>query len=215
MSSAYGKSWNPAEYYKNSAVAESYDRQRFASVAGRLFNALEQRLIRKAFKDLPRGATIGDVPCGTGRLAEALLKQGFAVLGIDISPQMLRVAASRLRSFGSRFQMRNYDARQLAGSSLQLDAALCARVLMHFPLEEQIEFLRNVASVTNGPIVFTQGLLTPFQVCGGGSNAPSSGKVRPFIRSGPRTLADCSRKPDYARCGVTPCCRSRANCGYS
>ena len=35
---------------------------------------------------------------------------------------------------------------------------------MHFPLEEQIEFLRNVASVTNGPIVFTQGLLTPFQV---------------------------------------------------
>ena len=66
MSSAYGKNWNPAEYYKNSAVAESYDRQRFASVAGRLFNALEQRLIRKAFKDF-RVAR----PSGTCRAARA------------------------------------------------------------------------------------------------------------------------------------------------
>jgi SAM-dependent methyltransferase len=42
----------------------------------------------------PKGgaATALDVACGTGTLAAALSEAGFAVLGVDISPQMLDIA---------------------------------------------------------------------------------------------------------------------------
>ncbi len=161
-SNRYAKNWNPADHYKDEEIATAYDRSRFTSPIGRLFDRLERRRIRAAFAALPPGARIVDVPCGTGRLAEELLEAGYAVEGYDISPQMLAVAARRLARFGARFLTRVEDVRLIAGSGPVADGVLCARVLMHFPYEEQIAFLRNVASLTDGPIVFTQGVLTPW-----------------------------------------------------
>jgi SAM-dependent methyltransferase len=160
MSATYGKNWNPADHYRDDAIARNYDRQRFTSLSGRLFNALEKRLIRKAFAGLAPGAVIGDAPCGTGRLAEVLLGSGFSVVGVDISPQMLATARERLGRFGERFRTATNDAKSLADSRHRFEAALCARVLMHFPLSEQIAFLRGVAAVTDGRLVFTQGIDT-------------------------------------------------------
>jgi ubiquinone/menaquinone biosynthesis C-methylase UbiE len=162
MSIGYGKNWDPTENYKRKSVAESYDGLRFSSLAGRLFNTLEKRLIRRAFAGLSRTAVVGDVPCGTGRLAEELLEAGFTVVGVDISPAMLEVAGRRLARFGPKFRTETHDARDLMVQGAMFDAALCARVLMHFPLDEQIAFLRAVAAVTNGRLVFTQGLDTRY-----------------------------------------------------
>lgn len=156
------RTWNPVNYYKNREVAEDYDASRFSSLAGRLFNALEKRTIRKAFAGMPVGAVIGDVPCGTGRLAEPLLQEGYQVVGVDVSPEMLAVAARRLGAFGPRFRTDVHDARLLPESGLRFEGALCARVLMHFPLPEQIRFLGAVRAVTTGRVVFTQGLDTPY-----------------------------------------------------
>ena len=158
----YGKGWDPADHYHDRAIATNYDRQRFSSLAGRLFNWLERRLIRRCFADLPRTSAIVDVPCGTGRLAEVLLEAGFAVTGLDISQSMLDVASQRLRRFGSQFQAVVVDGRKLPESGLSFDAALCARVLMHFPLDEQREFLRSVASIAGQRVVFTQGMDTAY-----------------------------------------------------
>lgn len=156
------QNWNPSEHYKNAGVAESYDGTRFSSLAGRMFNALERRLIQKALAGLPRSSVVGDIPCGTGRLAETVLSLGFTVIGVDISAQMLDVARRRLERFGDRLHTEVCDARQLPASSLRFDAALCARVLMHFPLEEQIAFLRGVVAVTRGRVIITQGLDTAY-----------------------------------------------------
>ncbi len=156
------RTWNPVNYYKNRDVAEDYDASRFSSLAGRLFNALEKRTIRKGFAGLPVGALIGDVPCGTGRLAEPLLREGYKVIGVDVSAEMLAVAVRRLGGFGDRFRTEVHDARLLPESGLRFDGALCARVLMHFPLAEQIRFLRAVRAVTARRVVFTQGLDTPY-----------------------------------------------------
>lgn len=155
----YGKNWNPRENYKHSAIAEDYDRERFSSLAGRVYNFLEKRLIRRAFGAVPGGAAVADIPCGTGRLAEVLAAMGFRVTGIDISPQMLDVASRRLRRFAN-FETWVSDVRELPQAGRRFEAALCARVLMHFPLAEQVEFLRAVACVTAGQVVFTQGLDT-------------------------------------------------------
>ena len=156
--------WDPVNHYKEVAVAERYDRERFSGISGRVFNALERRVIRRAFHAIPRTQTVLDLPCGTGRLAETLLADGFRVVGVDISAEMLHVAQRKLERFGERFQTRVGDARELARLERgTYDVALCARVLMHFPLEEQIEFLKSVATLTKGTVVFSQSLSTPYQ----------------------------------------------------
>src|SRR5918994_1596481 len=95
--------WDPVTHYKDAAVAELYDRERFSSLSGRIFNALEKRNIRKAFKRISRAAIVMDLPCGTGRFAEVLLDTGFKVVGIDISAAMVHVARRKLERFGRRF----------------------------------------------------------------------------------------------------------------
>jgi len=159
-----GYNWDPTTHYKDVAVAERYDRERFSSVAGRIFNALEKRCVRKGFAGLAGSAALLDVPCGTGRLAEALLEEGFAVTGVDISQAMLEVASRKLERYGKRFQHRVADVRDLAKAEPKsYEAALCARVLMHFPLDQQIDFLRSVTKLAKRRVVFNQSLSTPYQ----------------------------------------------------
>jgi 2-polyprenyl-3-methyl-5-hydroxy-6-metoxy-1,4-benzoquinol methylase len=149
--------WNPITHYQNESVAEAYERERFASLAGRIFNALEKRHIRKAFKSVPRDCVVLDLPCGTGRFAEVLLGQGYTVVGADISAAMLTVARRRLGRFAARFHAKVADVHELAQQEpKKYDVALCARVLMHFPLAQQIAFLKSVADLTKGQVVFTQ-----------------------------------------------------------
>jgi len=54
--------WDPVTHYKEVAVAERYDRERFSSLAGRVFNALERSCIRRIFRRVSKEATIMDLP---------------------------------------------------------------------------------------------------------------------------------------------------------
>lgn len=155
--------WDATQHYKNITVAKEYDRVRFSSLAGRVFNNQEKRIIQECFQDLPRDTFILDMPCGTGRLAETLLESGLKVHGVDISAEMLAVAKERLADYGDRFVTEVMDALNLTGSEKQFEAALCARVLMHFPLETQIKFLQGVASITRRRIVINHSLSSPYQ----------------------------------------------------
>jgi SAM-dependent methyltransferase len=156
--------WDPVAHYQDVQVAERYDRVRFSGLSGRVFDALEKFNVRRAFAGIPAGAEILDVPCGTGRLAEALLEQGYRICGADISGAMLEIAKRKLARFGDRFSTLVADVHALAEERPKsFDCALCARVLMHFPLDEQIRFLGAVARLSRGPVVFTQSLDTPYQ----------------------------------------------------
>lgn len=155
--------WNPNTHYQDQNVATQYDAVRFSSLAGRVFNRLERDTIASAFSSLPAGARIADFPCGTGRLAEALLEASYKVHGMDISAEMLQVAATRLRRFGTAFTTEVCDARAVTFDHERYDGVLCARVLMHFPLQEQISFLQGVARLTRGPIVINHSYSSGYQ----------------------------------------------------
>lgn len=155
--------WDPARHYKDQDVAREYDRVRFSSLAGRVFSHQEKRIIKACFSGLPHNTVILDLPCGTGRLAEVLLKSGWCVHGADISDEMLEVASKRLACFGERFTTEVTDALTRIGCEPQFDASLCARVLMHFPLEMQIDFMRGVASMTREMVVINHSLNSPYQ----------------------------------------------------
>ena len=155
-------SWNPVEIYKDIEVAEAYDKERFSSLPGRIFDRLEKNAVLKAFSGVPKGAVILDAPCGTGRLAEVLLEAGYRVFGVDISPAMLDVATRILARFGDKFQAQVADVRQLTLPDRHFDAALCARILMHFPVRDQMSFLAAVSRLAANRVVFNQSVDTPY-----------------------------------------------------
>ena len=46
--------WDPTRHYKAVGIAESYDRIRFSSIPGRVFENLERNNILKAFRSVPQ-----------------------------------------------------------------------------------------------------------------------------------------------------------------
>lgn len=154
--------WNPVQHYQDGAVAASYDRERFSSLAGRVFNHLDKRAVRRALAGLAPGSVVADIPCGTGRLAEVALEMGYAVCGIDISPAMLERARNRLARFGARFTALVADIRELQAAGQSFDAVLSARFLMHFPLAEQRRLIRSLARLAGQRLVLTHGIDTPW-----------------------------------------------------
>lgn len=155
--------WNPDEHYKSRAVAADYDASRFSSLSGRVFNRLEKRTVTKCFSRLPKGSTIADAPCGTGRLAGALLEAGYKVHGLDISEAMLDVARQRLGSYGKNFTCEVADLKKHPPGEPICNGALCARVLMHFSLDQQIELLTGVAQLSRSVVVINQSLDSGYQ----------------------------------------------------
>jgi 2-polyprenyl-3-methyl-5-hydroxy-6-metoxy-1,4-benzoquinol methylase len=158
-----GRTWNPHSHYCDSTVAANYDRERFSSLAGRVYLRLERHALLSAFSAVPRGSQILDLPCGTGRLAEVLLEAGYNVVGADISAEMLTVAQRRLERFGARFSTQVKDVRSVSASDPRHPAVLCARVLMHFPLAEQIQFLAGVAALSARHVVITHSFNSSYQ----------------------------------------------------
>jgi demethylmenaquinone methyltransferase / 2-methoxy-6-polyprenyl-1,4-benzoquinol methylase len=67
---------------------------------------------------LPRGGHVLDVATGTGLVAAELLRQGFAVTGVDLSPEMLAVAHRR---FGGQIELINASAEALPLASESFD----------------------------------------------------------------------------------------------
>ena len=82
------------EFYRSSQVAEDYDFHRFSTPERQKRNARKWAAIRKALSATTGVRTILDLPCGTGRFTGALAREGYEIVGSDISLEMLQKAAS-------------------------------------------------------------------------------------------------------------------------
>lgn len=104
-----------------------------------------------AFAALPPGARILDAGCGPGLVAEAFLAAGGAVLGVDLSAEMIRRAEARCARFGPRARFEQRSLHDLAPGA-PLDAALSRNVLHH--VEDAAAFVgRQAALVRPGGVV--------------------------------------------------------------
>ncbi len=83
---------DPKSAYQSEAVAQSYNLQRFSGLKGRMTDYLEKKAFRKALAHCPKEGLFLDVPCGTGRFTRVLAREGYNVIGADISLAMLRQA---------------------------------------------------------------------------------------------------------------------------
>jgi 2-polyprenyl-3-methyl-5-hydroxy-6-metoxy-1,4-benzoquinol methylase len=109
----------------------------------------EIEFLMKEF-DLPKGASILDIGCGTGRHSVGLASMGFCVTGVDLSTQMLKIAKSRMKKVGVDVCFVCANAVEYI-SETQFDAAIClcegAICLLGSeddPLEHDVTILKNI-----------------------------------------------------------------------
>ncbi len=81
------------DYLHDPDLARRYDEQ----LAGAPLLAVDQAFVLAHCR--PPGRIV-DLGCGTGRLALTLARNGYRVLGIDLSPEMLKVLGAKARAAG-------------------------------------------------------------------------------------------------------------------
>jgi len=147
------------EFYRSSQVADDYDFHRFSTPDRQKRNTRKWAAIRRALSLSTGVRTILDLPCGTGRFTGALAREGFEILGSDISLEMLQKAASLERdnrADGQQLSIRGYvqaNAEHLPLRNDSLDCVVCIRFMMHVDAATRVRMLREFARVSRRWII--------------------------------------------------------------
>ena len=141
------------EFYRSSSVAEDYDFHRFSSPERQKRNRRKWAAISKALREATGVRTILDLPCGTGRFTGALAREGFEIVGSDISIEMLHKAASLETRKRGRQQpaIRGYvqaNAEHLPLRNDSLDCVVSIRFMMHVDPVTRVRMLREFHRVS-------------------------------------------------------------------
>jgi len=131
--------------------AERYERRRYGSFGRRLNLRLLERALTRALARVPADGLVLDAPCGTGILSTFLRRQGYRVIGADISPAMLAVAHRRADALGHV----RADLEQPPCKPRSVDAVLTSRFLMHLPSDTRVRVLHVLGELARGPVVAT------------------------------------------------------------
>ncbi len=78
------------------------------------------------------GKIILDAGCGGGRDCKAFVEQGFQVIGIDLSTQMLKIA----KNTAPECQFQQADLRKIPLEDNSIDAIWCCASLLHLKRSE-------------------------------------------------------------------------------
>ncbi len=76
----------------------TYDRNRFTTKQGLLFDALEWKELKRAIVKIPKGGSVLEAGCGTARFSQRLGEFGYNVRAVDLSPDMLEVASEKCKA---------------------------------------------------------------------------------------------------------------------
>ncbi len=136
------------DFYRSSRVAEDYDFHRFSSPERQKRNARKWAAIRKALSRTHDVRIVLDMPCGTGRFTGALAREGYQVIGSDISHEMLLKAASvevatNPQSTGAVRGYLQANAEHLPLRDDSLDCVVCIRFMMHVDSATRVRMLRE------------------------------------------------------------------------
>ena len=138
--------------YRSREAAEAYDSRHRATFVRRCVTHREVRLVAKLLRGLPEGSLVLDAACGAGRIASRLEMEGWEVIGLDASRDMLEkgigtgsLAAGRTVA-GSVFKL-PFGGRSVAGG-------VCIRFLHHLSgRKERLAALGELCRVARGPVV--------------------------------------------------------------
>ncbi len=143
--------------YRDPQMAGGYDRLRYQGLfRGRIKQILHERTLRRALRGIPKGGIVLDLPCGTGRFTQFLLREGYRVVGADISREM--IAEARRKIDGRPDGLLGFqacDAEHLPFPDGSIDGTLTVRFFHLIPPESRPRVFRELARVSRGPVVLT------------------------------------------------------------
>ena len=89
---------------------------------------------------LPKGASVLDIGCGNGLPVTRALSQSFAVTGVDISTEQLRLARQNVPAA----ELLQGDIMAVSFPPGSFDAVVAFFVVFHLPREEHAELFRRI-----------------------------------------------------------------------
>lgn len=141
------------DYYRDQA--SSYDSIRFSSFKGRLYADLQKRIIRKILSGLPKGLSVLDLPCGTGRISRVLSEYTSSIVCGDISQDMLAVARQNLAPVNNKVVYRELDAEKIDFPNDSFDLVATIKLMHLLPYEIQLRVLREIVRVSKRWVIVT------------------------------------------------------------
>jgi len=118
---------------------------------------LEKKAIHRCLdivdKSSPTSVVL-DLPCGTGRITELLLRRGYSVIAGDVSREMIDVAERRLSGIGrTEPDFREMDIYDLQYDANTFDCVTCIRLFQHLTSKERIKALKELARVSKRYVI--------------------------------------------------------------
>lgn len=129
-SAGKGDSYESRARYSRPEVFSQYDRKRFTTHGGRLFDRMEKDVLQAA---VPADQSVRILECGTGtgRFAAELGRLGYHLTATDVSPGMLQQTRERIEHEGlaDRVTVREGDIYKLDFPDGSFDFVYTIRVL--------------------------------------------------------------------------------------
>lgn len=140
----------------NQKVKEGYNRAANAYSNKFRDQFKSNRHLDMLIQKLEKGSTIVDIGCGSGAPIDAyLVRHGFAVTGIDISEEQIKLAKENVPE--ATYEV--MDMSDLKKEQFQVDAVVSFYALFHIPREQHLHVVQLMRSFLrpNGLLLITMG----------------------------------------------------------
>lgn len=101
------------------------------------------------------GWRILDAGCGAGVMSVALAERGADVLGIDLSPEIVRFASETLPNIEGQGRVELTSGDMLSPELGEFDAVVAMDSVIHYRPDDAVKALATLAERTSRKIVFT------------------------------------------------------------
>lgn len=108
-----------------------------------------------------RGKRILDAGCGTGALSVEAAQRGAEVVAVDISGTLIELARERAPGGSGSGSITFMEGDMLDSSLGEFDYVVAMDSLIHYPLDDVLDVLANMAERTRNAILFTHAPRTP------------------------------------------------------
>jgi ubiquinone/menaquinone biosynthesis C-methylase UbiE len=148
-----------ANYFQE--LAAKYDAW-FATPHGRYVHRFEREAVMALAAPAP-GMTVADIGCGTGIYTDELLQAGARVTGVDISPEMLAIAAHRTARHGDAVTFLTGDAATLPFAAASFDMVTSITAMEFFADPRAcLQDMYRIVKPGGRLVVATLGSLSPW-----------------------------------------------------
>ncbi len=154
----YNIDYSAKEAYRDEAVVERYEEDRFSSLLGKYRYYREQKAVSALVDKLPSGISLVDCPCGNGRWWDVLAKKADHIIGLDVSPAMLDAARRKASVFEIDIDVQKGDAEALPLGDNCVDYTFCHALTKHLPIPVQWQVLEELSRISKKGIICSFGI---------------------------------------------------------